>query len=518
MKKKYNRNIFLKQIKAKKHILGALTIFILMITVSFSAFIFFVPTVLADEGGTEVYVGTIDAGEWSSDPGMQQTSSFFYYNSSGAWIITLGGFCYTGGDTIVTDDVTRTTIDNTGGGVANTSVVIGDLTMSMYSGGIVFDWTNATFYILGGHTPRQINVLAFSLTNNTCWDTGANLPYASRSFSPQGIWYDETCWVFGGNSAGDEWEGDVICYKPGNNTAWKQHELTTPSGGISNPGVAYDGTSDFCYIFGGMASGGATDNILCYRFANNSDWKVGTLPIVSELTGCIYNDVNETFIIGPYSADDNIVWWNTSIGTPAIINNHSHAQLCEVVWDNRTYNKTAYFFAGGLYNSVAYNDIWKLDEFGVGQGPDTSVSLVLNNNKFTAQGEQGNTSWCNETGASYETGEFNITWYSGIDIEYIRVNLSEDLHANITNSNISIQFNIKNGDWNPNLLTLDDGANTIWLNDSEWTANAYCIGSSPFPIQSTSSIWWRTRVAIPTDIGNETYSKTTWTWDAGYYS
>lgn len=174
---------------------------------------------------------------------------------------------------------------------------------------------------------------------------------------------------------------------------------------------------------------------------------------------------------------------------------------------------TSYYATGGANDFVTFGSETE-------SGSATVVNFNLDNDLFTFQAEQGETIWANESASIYETGEFNISYNeSGDGVEYIRINYTEDFHANITNSKISVQFNIQNSSWNSNVLTLEDGANTIWLNSSVWDAQSYCIGADPFPIQEDTSLWMRTKVAIPTGIGNETYSNSDFiTWDAGYYS
>jgi len=167
------------------------------------------------------------------------------------------------------------------------------------------------------------------------------------------------------------------------------------------------------------------------------------------------------------------------------------------------------------YNSVAQDNfiIWGSSQMG----SDTSISLSFtdDNGKFTFQEELGNTSWANESGSVLETAEFNIT-HNSTDLDYIRINCT-DIDTNITASNISFQFSSDGTTWGSDVLALDDGANTIWLNTTKWAEN-YCYGDDPFPIDSTSSIYWRCKITVPSGIGNETYSKLDYTWDAGYYS
>lgn len=509
----------IEKVKKNKKKLVSLTVFLMLIIASLIG-LFVVPIVSADEGGTEEYVGHIDAGEWATIPGLSQTSAFFYYNSSGAYIFTLGGYGYNGVDEVLTDDITRTTIDNTGGAVANTSVVIGNLDETVYGHGVVFDWGNRTFYIMGGSgVAFKDRISGFSLDNNTCWDTGANVPTASRSWSPQGVWYKGLAYIFGGRTDADEYWGKVVCYCPANNTAWIRGTLDSVYGsGVSNVEAVYDGTSNYCMLISGN-TGTTSNKIVQYNFSDGSLWDRATIVNgADELVGCTYNDINNTYIIGPTIADNNISWWNATLGsTSIVINNHSHAYKAKVVWDNRTNNKTAYFFAGGTYSGEIFNDIYMLDNFLATSIPSTSVSLVLDNSEFTISAEQGNVTWANESSSIYETGEFNISYNGTTEIDYIRINLTADLHTNITNDYLDMQWNIQNSSWNSNLLALSSGANTIWLNSSEWTAHAYMIGADPFPIQSNTSLWWRVRITIPTGIGNETYSTASWTWDAGKY-
>jgi hypothetical protein len=180
-------------------------------------------------------------------------------------------------------------------------------------------------------------------------------------------------------------------------------------------------------------------------------------------------------------------------------------------------------FVSEDYYEIAYDNMNEPENFVIfGAEEQLSISqitLILNDDLFTFQEELGNTSWANESGTVYETAEFNITYVTS-QVDYIRINIT-DLHANITASNISVKFSADNSNWGTptQLLTLSDGSNTIWLNQSEWNAQDYCHGTNPFPVNGADrSVFMRVKISIPAGIGAETYTNTGYTYDAGYYT
>jgi len=149
----------------------------------------------------------------------------------------------------------------------------------------------------------------------------------------------------------------------------------------------------------------------------------------------------------------------------------------------------------------------------------SSATLHLNNNKFTHQGETGNTTLSNETATVYETANISFVYNGTQVIGFVQINVS-DIHANITSDNVSIQFTSDNSSWDKggNWKTGASGGWTFILNSTSWTNGNGCYGANPFPINDNSSyIYWRTKVTIPYNIGNETYSNTAMTWRYGYY-
>lgn len=509
-----------KNMRKKRKLLSIIVILLLIFSVGMSIFIF--PSVSADEGGTKTFVGAVDAGDAST--GISSGGGFFYYNDSGAWVITVGG--YEGVGSTFVDEVERTSIDNTAGQTQNTSITLGALPDAFYTHCTVFDWQNQTIYTMGGFdgSVRLNTVYAFWLGNNSA-DQMGTLPDAYRDLSWMGAWYRETCWAFGGNVATEAQAGRLVAWCPGNSTSWVEFDMAdhVAAFDVSHSSLGWDGTSDTFYFFGGYDGTNRAHEIVAYNFDNATVWIVGYLQDNRERQNLnvVYNDLNNTFLISSstYPADNNITWWAPGNDTATTINNATYAYDTYMAWDNRSSNKTLYTFCGGKSGEAYPNTIYSYD-FGevAAETPSTSASLVLDNSKFTIQNELGTTSWANASGI-YETGEFNITYYSeSNNIDYIRINLSADLATNITNSNISMQFNVQNASWTGGLYTLNDSANIIWLNSSTWENDSCFIGTNPFPISSNTSIWWRLRVTIPSGIGTETYSQTAWTWDAGYYS
>ena len=149
----------------------------------------------------------------------------------------------------------------------------------------------------------------------------------------------------------------------------------------------------------------------------------------------------------------------------------------------------------------------------------STSTLTLPNNKFTLQGETGNTTYSNESATIYETGNFSFMYNGSQTIDYVRINVS-DIHANITSDFVYLQFTSDNSSWSKggNWKTGASGGWSFILNDTTFTEANSCYGSDPFPINDSASyVYWRVKVIIPEAIGNETYSNTAMTWDYGYY-
>ena len=177
-------------------------------------------------------------------------------------------------------------------------------------------------------------------------------------------------------------------------------------------------------------------------------------------------------------------------------------------WRNATYENFANYS-----NFIS----WGSENYGDGYSSSSSATAVgLSSDKFTWQEELGNTSWANESGSNFETMEFNFTHNGVQDFDYLRVNFS-DIDTNITASNLSIQFSSDNTTWGSNVSVLSDGSNTILVNSSNWDESTCHYGTDPFPISSNCSIFMRMKLTVPSGIGNETYSTSSWSWDAGYY-
>ena len=513
---------FLKNIEAKAL---PYTVLFLLVAVTFSGLFLVLPPddkiVSADEGSL-TFIGYHDAGDAST--GIYSTGGFFFYNSSGAYAITCGGY---GGSP--TNDVIRTTLDNTGGAVANTSVVLGNLNLAVYTHCTVFDWLNHTFYIMGGANPRTNMVQAFCLDNNTGWDTGANLPSVYDSLSLQGIWYDGTCFAFGGEITGDE-ESHILAYCPANNTAWLYDTITTATLG-TGIGAGYSGTGDTIYLFGGRLGSTSSDKIIAYCFSNKTDWQAGTLSRGgAEIGGVIYNDVNDTFIIGPSydkgttTRDTDISEFDPDTGIDACINNNTYGGMPFVIFDNRSSNKTVYI-GGGHDGASAHKEINMLDlSLGSSSTFNTDITLKgLTSNRITWAGEVDDTVWCNSSGTGNEWMEINCTINATYDITELRVWVG-DLNntgstAYINASNITLYASSDNSSYgvpthnpgNGNGVFTDGGCN-ITLNTTTW--NAGTMGSDPFSISSNSSIYVIFKLSIPSGQSVDTYdsiSSTAWT-------
>jgi len=181
------------------------------------------------------------------------------------------------------------------------------------------------------------------------------------------------------------------------------------------------------------------------------------------------------------------------------------------------------------WRTTVYNNINNRTSFITwGSAVTTAVTLNLTDSKFTFQGELGDTVYANSSGSVYETGVFVING-STTAIERITVNVT-DIDANITASNISMKFSSDNSSWGSSTAwyNCSDGAQSIIINGTNWSSKWYLIGTNPFTadgdgdgyneISTLDYIYWRIKIDIPSGIGEETYSKLDYTWDAGVYS
>jgi hypothetical protein len=180
-------------------------------------------------------------------------------------------------------------------------------------------------------------------------------------------------------------------------------------------------------------------------------------------------------------------------------------------WINTCYNCMANKTGAGAFATFGAEEL--------DTDTPSSATLTLPNSKFTTQGQLGNTTYSNESGSTYETGNFSFYYNGTQDIDYLRINVS-DIHANITSDNIHLQFTSDNSSWNKggNWKTGLSGGWSFTLNTTSWITANGCYGTDPFSIVDNSTyISMRVKVEIPAAIGNETYSKLDMTWDSGYY-
>ena len=452
------------------------------------------------------YVGSVDVDGYT---GLRTGSGFFYANASGAYVITVGG---TTSQTTYDNNVTRTTIDNTGGSVANTSVILGTLAVGVAAQCTVFDEGNRTFYVMCGKTPAETNMVqAFCLDNNTGWDTGCNMPVTDDFLSSQGIWYNETAFAFGDES----WTGNIYAYKPGNNTAWIYDTLTTYS--PNNPGTAYKGSGDVCYLFGGYITGPTcSDKIVAYNFTNKTDWQVGTMTRgICENIHAIYNDVNNTYILGP--GDDaavaikNISEFNSTTGIDTNISWFSDGGSPYAGWDGRANNKTVYFFCGATDVNSIYS--FEIGPAGGGSGESVYTLKGLPNDYITWSGIAGATVYCNSTGDTNEWLEINMSINATDNVTEIRVFMDDlnDTDAWINASNITMYVSSDNSSYGE-LGTFTDGGSNLSINATNW--NAGTMGADPFAgaglTDKNTSIFCIFKLTIPADSPtDEFYSSAT---------
>jgi len=416
-----------------------------------------------------------------------------------------------------------------------------------------------------------VNVTSVSGTSDTViWMYYGNNSVTSSQENPSGVWDSHYLLVY----HCDEASGNLIDSTSNNNNATLHGSATYHDTGIVGYGInlsndgsdpengfiypdlgIYDGNADFtweCWATCSFAGGGRTGYIitgvgegrvvshfhetsniyfqyrdtggtwhdLYYGYSANTWYHVGMSYAGSGDRDLIINGVNRdsdtdssNFESSTY---DNTIGYSgyggsDSSGLDGIIDEirisdtkRSDAYL--ITSYNNMVNQTSFISFGNQNNNV-----------------QTSVSLILNNNKFTHSGQLGNTSLSNQTGTTFEWAEFNIS-YNGQNIEYIRINITDVNATYIKSSNCSYQFSSDNTTWgglSGNWKSGGDGGFTIILNSSTWTTANGCYGTNPFPISGNTSIWMVEKITIPGGIPIQTYSTTTGTsrtWDAGYYT
>lgn len=189
-------------------------------------------------------------------------------------------------------------------------------------------------------------------------------------------------------------------------------------------------------------------------------------------------------------------------------------------------------------SNVCRNDSWlnatyytiSLPSLFITFGEQNSVGseTTLTPSSTTHQGEQGNTTYSNESGTAYTW----LMWNLSDGTEYLRINIT-NMPSNITSANFTYQFTSDNSSWNKggNWKSGSAGGWSFNINNSTWVAGNGCYGSNPYTIDDDSDtiyetdgwteIWCVERCTIPTGIGNETYTDsagTKPTWDSGRYS
>jgi len=489
-------------------------IFLLLLAVFSGMFLLSEP-VKADIG-TVYYRALHDNGIFATN-NVNLFAGAYYENVSGKYMFTFGGYQ----SASVKTGVYRTDINT------NTSIAINSLPANRRNMGLVMDTDNDIIYIFGGlettsYTSVRNTIYKYDIESNSMSTVSATLPTSSSNWH-YGVWANNQCYIFGGVDSGENKMGKVFVYTPGNDTCWSAGLISGAfDNSVSHTIPIYKGSGDNIVLFGGNEGAGVmNDNIVIYNMVNQTAWKTGEFSLRDAvgISSGVYNPILDEYIVcAGYGAGNSenkqITSFDSTTFTESWLNNATRGGAIISGWSASNYS----IFVGiGYYSGGYHRGIYELDLGEIPTEPATNVSLILPNNKFTVQGELGNTSWANETGSIYETAEFNISYNGTQDVDWIRVNCS-DIHANITASNISVQFSSDNSTWGSNVLTLSDGSNAIWVNDTEWDAENYFYGANPFPIATNTSVYMRVRVHIPTGIGTETYSKLDYPWTAGYYT
>jgi len=169
---------------------------------------------------------------------------------------------------------------------------------------------------------------------------------------------------------------------------------------------------------------------------------------------------------------------------------------------------------------------WQLDEptsyfVASEQEEEASVysilGLVGTDKNVTWVGAPGATVWSNATSGNGGTMEINLSVNASNSHDYIAAWVG-NIDADIVAGNISITFSSDNLTWNTTTTSFAGAGSNVTINSSVWVSSNWCAGSNPFPITDVNtSIFCRFTLDIPSSKGTGTYSTSVWEVFIGHY-
>ena len=278
-----------------------------------------------------------------------------------------------------------------------------------------------------------------------------------------------------------------------------------------------------------------------FRFECSKD---GTSANTKNTAAGTYNTTSWHYVVGTFRTSDNYIFarvnQNVSAGTD--LTGDMQSSSADVFIgssnDGGPYDPYDGFIDECRISNCLRNDSWLNATFHTinettgfitfGAATSNVDATTLTPTATTHQGEQGNTTYSNESGTAYTW----LVWNLSDGTEYLRINIT-NMPSNLTSANFSYQFTSDNTSWSK-AGTWKSGSAGGWsmtINNSTWATGNGCYGDNIFTIDDDSDginetdgwteLWCVERCAIPTGIGNETYTDTEGTkptWDSGRYS
>jgi len=174
--------------------------------------------------------------------------------------------------------------------------------------------------------------------------------------------------------------------------------------------------------------------------------------------------------------------------------------------------------------------------YNAAEGPTTSTytAVGLPNSRITWAGTAGTTVWCNTSGDAYETLEVNMSVNSTDNVSELRFWIGDlnDTGEWINASNISVVFSSDNSTWKGgddsiNTTSFTDGGSNVSVNETQWTHANGMYGDNPFTAglggisDKNVSIWVRFKITIPSGASTDDFwssSSTAWKIYIGRYT
>lgn len=134
--------------------------------------------------------------------------------------------------------------------------------------------------------------------------------------------------------------------------------------------------------------------------------------------------------------------------------------------------------------TVGHIYVWNMSEGVADTASSYSISGLDGNSRITFSGNNNSVIWSNQ---SYGGGGGHLVILSDVNssdsVSEIHINISDNIDAQINADNVSIELNLVNGsNWTGNTHQVTTDGENITLNSSVWVSSNWCHGANPFPI------------------------------------